>query len=490
MTRSTTPVTEQPDWHPVHRANALLRQALQGATKSFEALEARYSVESLSDAIDSVMNGPVQITYPKPLAVRLDDLDIEERTVPGLERYMHLKDEPSDRLADFDGCDFEDFTDEVAAPVEPDEALSVAAELWDDYSGEGRDEPEPPKADIARGSEPAFLRPQLHVHTLMGEFRRRQRHASLLVAASIGTAILLTIGGVVLAASFASARPTGGDDLSRTTTVVWQPPGTKNDGVQLAVMSANRAAKHEALSVRPDNGTTRGPVGASPIAPQILLAASGRRIAFGTLLPPIHARYFLVRGLPPKSTLSGGRQSGAGAWLIKGEHVSGVTLSLGDVAAGDYPVEIYILESGDGPQARRNFVLRVAPSDRIHAAASNPNASLAASRAPGAPAIEEPTTPPHAAVLRARSAQLLGEGDIAAARLLLLHLAERGDGEAAYDLARTFDGQMLAELGAEGLDGDPARARGWYERASQVGNVKAAERLKILASLSGAGPSD
>ena len=73
---------------------------------------------------------------------------------------------------------------------------------------------------------------------------------------------------------------------------------------------------------------------------------------------------------------------------------------------------------------------------------------------------------------------------------MLFHLAERGDGEAAYDLARSFDPEMLAELGAKELHSNPARARSWYERAVQDGNVKAAERLKILASLSGTGPSD
>ena len=62
-------------------------------------------------------------------------------------------------------------------------------------------------------------------------------------------------------------------------------------------------------------------------------------------------------------------------------------------------------------------------------------------------------------------------GDIAAARLLLLHLAERGDGEAAYELARTFDREMLAKLGARGLDGDPAQARGWY-RARVAGRQR------------------
>ena len=55
---------------------------------------------------------------------------------------------------------------------------------------------------------------------------------------------------------------------------------------------------------------------------------------------------------------------------------------------------------------------------------------------------------------------------------------------------RTFDRDVLAQLGAKGMDGDLVRARGWYERASQDGNTKAAERLKILASLSGTDPSD
>jgi TPR repeat protein len=194
----------------------------------------------------------------------------------------------------------------------------------------------------------------------------------------------------------------------------------------------------------------------------------------------------MIRGLPPEATLSAGRQSGGGAWMVKGEHVPGLILTLGQAASGDYPVEVYILESGDGPQARRNFVLRVAPSDRASVAVpvATPAPAPTLSVAPG----EEPTVP--SGLLRDRAMQLLGEGDIAAARMVLLHLAERGDGEAAYDLARTFDREMLAELGAKGVGGDAASARGWYERASQDGNEKAAERLKVLASLSGANPSD
>ena len=178
--------------------------------------------------------------------------------------------------------------------------------------------------------------------------------------------------------------------------------------------------------------------------------------------------------------------------MVKGEHVPALTLALGKTAAGDYPIEVYVLAAGDGPQARRTFVLRVEPPVQAYAAGAGRNwASGLLDVVPSAHAAE-PTAaaPANAAVLHDRAQELLDIGDIAAARLLLLHLAERGDGEAAYELARTFDREMLAKLGARGLDGDPAQARGWYQLASQDGNAKAAERLKILASLSGTGPSD
>jgi hypothetical protein len=491
MTGSTTPMSEQPDWHPVHRANALLREALQNTTRSFESLEARYSVESLSDAIESVLQGPVRITYPMPLAVRLHHLSIEEKAIPGLEALMRpSKHAPGDPLAGFR----HDGDDGLAAFEQDDGLTALPPEFSDDAEGcPDLDEFETLRADVPLDSEMGLR--QVHMQTLMGEFHRRQRDASRLVGASIATAIVLTIGGVVLAVSLATPRPAdaGQLDTERSTSITWQRPasGTAAGGVQPAVEAANRTAKGEPVSVPHDAGTSRPPVTAVSSASHILLAASGRQIAFGPLLPPSNARYLMIRGLPPEVMLSAGRQSGGGAWLVKGEHVPGLTLTVGRAAAGDHPVEVYILESGDGPQARRSFVLRIAPTARTFAPAGTPNLiSAAAPAAAATPAVEEPTVPAETAVLRDRATRLLGEGDIAAARLLLLHLAERGDGEAAYDLARTFDREMLAELGAKGMDGDAARARGWYERASEDGNVKAAERLKVLASLSGTGPSD
>ena len=399
--------------------------------------------------------------------MRLDNLHVEEKRIPGLEAFLR----PIQHAPGAPVADARDGGEDNLAETERDD---FSGEGWDDAEL-ALDETPPLRADFPLDSA---LRPrEVHMHTLMGEFQRRQRSASLLVAVSVATAVVLAVGGFVLAASLASPAGAGPLETPRSTSIAWSKPASATP----PETSANRATKGEPLALPAQSGATPSP------SRQIILAASGRQIALGPLLAPSLARYLMIRGLPPEATLSAGRQSGGGAWMVKGEHVPGLTLTLGQAASGDYPVEVYILETGDGPQARRSFLLRVAPSDRATVAA--PAATPApAPASPGIAAAEESTVP--SGLLRDRAMQLLGEGDIAAARMLLLHLAERGDGEAAYDLARTFDREMLAELGARGVDGDVASARGWYERASQDGNEKAAKRLKILASLSGANPSD
>jgi hypothetical protein len=483
MIGPTTPLAERPDWHPVHRANALLHAALLSSNHA-EPSEDRHSVESLSPAIANVMKGPVSITYPTSLAARLDALAAEEDSFPAFELLMDgtsRRDDPC--VADGD--------EEMRR-----EADIEAAGAWDDgIEDPGFDQAPPLAAGMPLDPDRQVVPPQVHVQTLMREFHRRQRHASLLVAGSIATAAALTLGGLVLVASLAAPPPDDSEQRPslHSTSIVWQRPAVSNPQARLevAAVGTNRAAKSEPLPVPAYAAAQPKTAGPARSAPQTILAASGRDIAFGPLLPPSHARYLLIRGLPPASKLSAGRDSGSGSWLVKGEYLHDLTLTLDETAAGDYPIEVYELESGDGPQGRRNFVLRVEPPAQAYAEGTDTDwASALLDVVPSAHAAEQPAVPAEPPVLRSRARQLLDVGDIAGARLLLLHLAEHGDGQAAYELARTFDRESLAELGARGLDGDSARARGWYERASQDGNAKATERLKILASLSGTGPSD
>lgn len=429
MTGSSTPLTDQPDWHPVHRANAMLRAALLNST---------FSPERFAAAEDA---DPASL---------LDDA-IEPAREPSARVYR-------------------------ASLVGAGQALTI----------------DPEDEDLsAIASEPARLgpSPQARVQALVHDFHRRQRQISLLVALCLAAAFALTLGGFVLLATLtASATPEAEVPVTpaksplnegdwaprRSTSVAWQPP---------KIQQARFAAEPVSLAA---------PKAAQTAAAQTILATSGRKVALAPLLPQGQARYLLLRGLPAEATLSAGKPSASGAWMVKDEEVGDLSLRVGSARSGDYPVEVYLLESTAGPQARRNFVLRVEAGPRVYTAGLDTSWTTALiDMAFFRGADEAPVSaPPPTDRLLARAKQHLAEGDIAGARLLLLHLAKQGQSEAAYELARTYDQDMLATLGAGTMNGDLERARRWYALASETGNDKAAERMQILASLSGRTPAD
>jgi TPR repeat protein len=85
------------------------------------------------------------------------------------------------------------------------------------------------------------------------------------------------------------------------------------------------------------------------------------------------------------------------------------------------------------------------------------------------------------AVLLKRGKELLANGDLAAARLMLLPAAKANDAEAALALAATYDPFALRELTVHGFSSDAAMARTWYEKAREFGSPEAAQRLDVLA---------
>jgi hypothetical protein len=81
-----------------------------------------------------------------------------------------------------------------------------------------------------------------------------------------------------------------------------------------------------------------------------------------------------------------------------------------------------------------------------------------------------------------RGEELLMQGDIASARLLLQRAADAQDARAAFALAASFDPIELKRLGVYGATPDVTKARDWYERAKQYGSREAPKRLELLAS--------
>lgn len=216
MIGSTTPVAERPDWHPVHRANALLRSALLNAAAPFSDPAEELDRTSFATAlITGMIESPVKVTCPQSLVARLNALAVSEDAFDAFDPPARGTPQGLGelRLTEADGLlhDAGTALDPVVPAVAP------------------------------------------HVQALVREFYRRQRQANLLVAGSLVAAFLLTFGGVVLVANFATPRPADGDNRppSRSTSIAWQRP----DGygaparLELAAMTASRAAKGEPMLI-------------------------------------------------------------------------------------------------------------------------------------------------------------------------------------------------------------------------------------------------
>ena len=410
--------------------------------------------------------------------------DVHQRTYPQIESQPHARREafamtlPRSLRARLRALAPDD--KELGLFLE-DLALAVRAE-----TGNGYDLSDSARFEAGLPLEPqiASPAPQAHMQALVHDFRRRQRQASMIVAGCVATSFVLAVAGIVALASLAKPTPADAEPVIKTSnSVVFQQDA---EPAKLILAKAAPFTDRLPVEVEEETASLAPELGAPPsssvnAAPQLIMVQAGRPLELAPLLSQRQARYVLFRGLPKEAALSAGQRNPSGAWLVKDKDVERLTVTMQSTASGDYPIEVYALGASSAPQARQRLVFRVAagPTSGVATGASGVLFNMALlGMAPEQPAAT------NASPLMTRAMRLLGEGDIAGARLLFMHLAEQGEGEAAYELARTFDGEVLSELGARGVGADRTRAVGWYERASETGNAKAAERLKILASLS------
>jgi hypothetical protein len=85
--------------------------------------------------------------------------------------------------------------------------------------------------------------------------------------------------------------------------------------------------------------------------------------------------------------------------------------------------------------------------------------------------------------LISRGEAFLAQGDVAAARLVLMRAAEARDPRAALTLGSTYDPNVLRKMGVVGVQPDADQAKAWYERAADFGSGDANQRLSALAEL-------
>jgi TPR repeat protein len=135
---------------------------------------------------------------------------------------------------------------------------------------------------------------------------------------------------------------------------------------------------------------------------------------------------------------------------------------------------------GAMPQSRL-FATAAQEPPQVKAEAMVPQPVTTVQEPPAPAPAFRPLAPDEVALLLKRSDDLMAQGDIASARLMLARAAEAGEARAALALGASYDANVLRKLGVIGVAGDAAKARTWYEKAAEYGSGEATRRLEQFA---------
>jgi hypothetical protein len=170
----------------------------------------------------------------------------------------------------------------------------------------------------------------------------------------------------------------------------------------------------------------------------------------------------VLSGLPAKTSVSGAERMGSDSWLLPPGSIGRLEITVSEWSAS--PMEVGVeLRRTTGAIAAQSKAWISVPPPQLQAVGAKPDQT----------ALKE---------LALRGDQLLGRGDVVAARALYERAAEMGSGPAALALGSTFDPNRLWSLGVFGMVGNKDRARQWYTRADQLGHPEAKARLKALGN--------
>jgi hypothetical protein len=174
----------------------------------------------------------------------------------------------------------------------------------------------------------------------------------------------------------------------------------------------------------------------------------------------------MIGGLATGSTLSAGKEVAPNLWRLSVGELAGATVTPPRGFAGimDLTLELRLADNSvaDRKGLQIEWVGRGGP------AVTSSVVARALARQHDAAEIAQ---------MVKRGAELLANGDIAAARLMYQRAAEAGEAVAAFALAETYDPLVLAK---GGVPPDVALARAWYEKARELGSATAPERLDRL----------
>ncbi|NJM34316.1 MAG: sel1 repeat family protein [Rhodomicrobium sp.] len=213
--------------------------------------------------------------------------------------------------------------------------------------------------------------------------------------------------------------------------------------------------------------------------------------------------FIMLRGLPDEFTLSAGFRL-KDAWAVSLRDLGDLILLPPANYRGQFDLEVLLVKGRDKPVESRAMTVTIGkpasppaatasggkPDQRLVTSASPepdfPGLAGAAGQAQQGGKISGVTRTISAkeeSEMLDRAMKILGDGDIASARLLLEHIARQGSGKGALTLAQTYDPLFFRSISAlGGVRPDPEKAKVWYALAAELGQEGARERLGALSA--------
>src|SRR6476619_6951447 len=136
--------------------------------------------------------------------------------------------------------------------------------------------------------------PQAHMQTLVHDFHRRQRQASLLVAGCVAASFVLTVIGIAALARFAKPSPVDAEPITKAASSVdWRQP--QEAAVPMLIAASftepTPVAEHEPS---PSPEPAAAVLSAGSTTPQLVVLYQGQTLELAPLLSQRQARYVLV----------------------------------------------------------------------------------------------------------------------------------------------------------------------------------------------------
>lgn len=209
----------------------------------------------------------------------------------------------------------------------------------------------------------------------------------------------------------------------------------------------------------------------------------------------------MVRGLPPRVTLSEGRSFASGVWAVPLPSVGKIELAPAHGTGGRAELHLQLVTLDGQILAETKSTLYIVPPElteqRSPAGKADATVLTVGPLAGRPPIAEQPLQAPasfgagpalspaeldNARRLVQKGDDNMQEGKIAAARLFYKSAAENGYAPAALAMGATFDARQLARWKVVGgVQAEAGEARKWYEKARDLGSAEAERRLQDLA---------